>query len=330
MPALPKKVLATYWTYWDGQQLTKLPGAYNTIFLFSAVPVGDPPGTTGVVMWSQNRIPDATFSVNIDAIREAGRCVILSIGGSNAYVRLDTTSRSNAFIASIEQIYSQIGGFDGIDLDIEEGPMYSAQLIYIAQQLKAKYGPSFMVTMPPGPWDSAAASVCATMYRAGAIDLVMPQFYELEGISGETAKISNLVNYINHTWLGVVGGDASKLALGYGISSDVSETMTIASFSSAWTQLAKAHPTLRGVFCWESAGDAATGYAFANAMSPLIGGGIAPQPAPKYQLYTVMTGDTLYRIGRRFSVRWQSIAALNNLASPYTLRVGAVLKIPVA
>ena len=228
MPGLPKRVIACYWTYWNGQPLTSLPAAYNTVFLFSAVPVG----STGAVAWSQDRESALTFNVDVKSLRAAGRCVILSVGGENAYVRLDTTARANAFVASIEQIYLQIGGFDGIDLDIE-GPMYSAQLIYIAQALKAKYGPGFMVTMPPGPWDSAAQLVCHAMNSAGVIDLISPQFYELEGISGETAKILNLVNYVNNTWLPVVDGDASKIALGYGIASAVSETPTLTSFTSA-------------------------------------------------------------------------------------------------
>jgi hypothetical protein len=38
------------------------------------------------------------------------------------------------FIASIGRIHQQLGGFDGIDLDIEGGPVWPDQLSYIAGQ----------------------------------------------------------------------------------------------------------------------------------------------------------------------------------------------------
>lgn len=43
--------------------------------------------------------------------------------------------------------------------------------------------------------------------------------------------------------------------------------------------------------------------------------------------YTVKKGDTLSGIGNKVGVPWATIAKLNNLKSPYTLRVGQVLKL---
>lgn len=45
--------------------------------------------------------------------------------------------------------------------------------------------------------------------------------------------------------------------------------------------------------------------------------------------YTVVSGDTLSRIGTKTGFRWQDIAKLNNISYPYTIRVGQVLKLPV-
>jgi flagellar protein FlgJ len=50
--------------------------------------------------------------------------------------------------------------------------------------------------------------------------------------------------------------------------------------------------------------------------------------AKEVQNYTVKKGDTLYLIGKQFSVRYKTIAELNGIQSPYVLRVGQVLKLP--
>ncbi len=44
--------------------------------------------------------------------------------------------------------------------------------------------------------------------------------------------------------------------------------------------------------------------------------------------YTVVKGDSLWKIGEKYNIKWQDIAAKNNIKSPYTIRVGEVLDIP--
>jgi hypothetical protein len=44
--------------------------------------------------------------------------------------------------------------------------------------------------------------------------------------------------------------------------------------------------------------------------------------------YTVQYGDTLYSIGAKFGVSWQSIASANGIYYPYTIFVGEQLTIP--
>ncbi len=47
-------------------------------------------------------------------------------------------------------------------------------------------------------------------------------------------------------------------------------------------------------------------------------------------IYTVQKNDTLFDIAQSHGVSWQVIAALNNLAQPYTVKPGTQLKIPNA
>ncbi len=46
--------------------------------------------------------------------------------------------------------------------------------------------------------------------------------------------------------------------------------------------------------------------------------------------YTVVSGDSLSRIGSKLGVSWKEIARLNKLNSPYRIRIGQTLKVPGA
>jgi hypothetical protein len=267
---LPSRVFGTYWPSWNGPALSSLPAAYNTVWLFAAVPVGGPPGTTGAVHWSQRRMSAARFNIDLAAIRASGRRVLLSVGGAGSYIRLDTRPRSDAFIASVESIYAQLGGFDGIDFDIEGGTVWPAELVYISRALKSAHGDVFAVTFPPAPWSSADKATCSALHAAGVLDLVAPQYYDLTGLSAEPDRVSHAVSNMETAWLPLVGGDASKVGLGYGLANAVPDTMTLASFASVWAALAAAHPRLRGAYCWQAAADAADGWPFCGTLGPQI------------------------------------------------------------
>lgn len=45
--------------------------------------------------------------------------------------------------------------------------------------------------------------------------------------------------------------------------------------------------------------------------------------------YTVVAGDTLSKIGKKLGMDWKTIASLNNIKSPYSVKVGQVLKLKV-
>jgi LysM repeat protein len=53
-----------------------------------------------------------------------------------------------------------------------------------------------------------------------------------------------------------------------------------------------------------------------------------PTQQPQVINYKVAEGDTLFSISQQFNISWTTLATLNNLKSPFTLKLGQTLKIP--
>lgn len=56
----------------------------------------------------------------------------------------------------------------------------------------------------------------------------------------------------------------------------------------------------------------------------------AEQPAASGETYTVQRGDHLVKIARELDLDWEELAALNELAAPYLLYPGQVLRLPAS
>lgn len=69
-------------------------------------------------------------------------------------------------------------------------------------------------------------------------------------------------------------------------------------------------------------------------VAPVDGGPAEAEPLvaaePVLREYTVVEGDTLSAIGKRFGVKWRDIAALNEIKNPDLIFPGQVFKIPNA
>jgi LysM repeat protein len=44
--------------------------------------------------------------------------------------------------------------------------------------------------------------------------------------------------------------------------------------------------------------------------------------------YKIQNGDTLFNISQKFNINWTTIASINNLSSPFSIKPGQILKIP--
>ncbi|MFI8080326.1 chitinase [Kitasatospora sp. NPDC086009] len=154
-PGLPKHLLTGYWQNFDNtatvQRISDVPAAYDII----AVSFADATGTPGGLSFTLDPAlsaklggyTDAQFKADIAAKKAAGKKVVLSIGGQNGTVSVNSSASATTF-ANTAWALMQSYGFDGIDIDLENGvsATYMGQALHA---LAAKAGSGFVLTMAP-------------------------------------------------------------------------------------------------------------------------------------------------------------------------------------
>ncbi|MBC3910514.1 chitinase [Undibacterium sp. NL8W] len=95
---------------------------------------------------------EAQFIADIKAKQALGKKVVLSLGGQNGSVSVGSDAEATNFANSLYDIMSTYG-FDGIDVDLENGVAQGAPIqTYLpigVKKLKAKVGANFYLSMAP-------------------------------------------------------------------------------------------------------------------------------------------------------------------------------------
>lgn len=159
--------LVGYWHNWNDAQapyleLSEVDPRYSVIAVSFAVPV---PGTTYDMAFSPEETTLATFLADMAVLQASGKKVLISVGGANATVHLDSDMERDVFVSSMLDILSTYG-FDGVDIDLEGssvsvtggtiGEPVDARIIRmidavntIAEQYETANGVPMMLTMAP-------------------------------------------------------------------------------------------------------------------------------------------------------------------------------------
>ncbi len=161
---LPARTIVGYWENWnDGKfiPLRDVPTKYNAVnvsFLETANGDGYTATFTPTAPYTE-----ATFKADVQTLKQRGTPVLISIGGQNGVVKLNTVAQKNTFVQTVRQIIDRYG-FDGIDLDLEgssmsyggnnpdfRNPTQAATLNLIAavRELKTAYGAGFILSAAP-------------------------------------------------------------------------------------------------------------------------------------------------------------------------------------
>lgn len=258
--ALPARVLACYFTGWDtSRKLTDVPLEFNVIYLFNAQNGGTNSGN-GSWTWPFGR--DVT-PAQIQAVRQRGQKVILTVGGAGLGYNYSNRTQSTNCVNSIRAIIAGMGGVDGIDFNnYEAGIGTSAtEMIWIARQLIATYGPDFAITTPAQPNSAEDLALCKAMSDAGVLTYAAPQFYDWSGFNAP-GFISNRIK----DWVKALG--ESKVAIGF--SANYSNGPSMNDCIREWNASVSNHPNLRGAFCWSAQTNLSGGNAWGKTMQSLL------------------------------------------------------------
>lgn len=112
--------LIGYWHNWNDAnapylELADIDPRYTIIDVAFAEPL---PGTSHFMAFSPTGTDQTSFIAQIASLQANGKKVLISIGGANAAVHLDSDQERDEFVSSMLGIISGYG-FDGLDIDLE-------------------------------------------------------------------------------------------------------------------------------------------------------------------------------------------------------------------
>ena len=115
---LPTPAIVGYWESWNAKKLNlkDIDSRYNVIHVSFAElnPLKD----YDVSYSAPLGYTEEVFKNEVAALQAEGKKVIISLGGQNDHVMLDSLAEKNAFVASMNAMVDY-WGFDGIDIDLE-------------------------------------------------------------------------------------------------------------------------------------------------------------------------------------------------------------------
>ncbi|MFC3351415.1 chitinase [Streptomyces echinoruber] len=291
--SVPKHALTGYWQNFDNgatvQKLSDVPPAYDII----AVAFADATTTPGAVGFTLDSAGLGGYTVDqfkadIKAKQAAGKKVVVSVGGQNGTVSVnDATSAAN-FADSVYALMRTYG-FDGVDIDLENG-LNATYMTQALRALSAKAGPSLVITMAPQTIDMQSTSNAYFQTALNIKDIltvVNTQYYNSGSMLGCDGKVysQGTVDFLTALACIQLEGGLSPAQVGLGVpastraagSGYVSPTVVdnaldcLTRGTNCGTfKPSKTYPDLRGAMTWSTNWDATAGNAWSNSVGPHV------------------------------------------------------------
>ena len=291
---LPAHVLMGYWQdFTNGATpltLADVPASYNLV----AVAFGNAGATPGQVTFSLDSglssalggYTDSQFTSDIQTLHSRGQKVILSVGGQNGTVSVTDSASASEFASSVDAIINQYG-FDGVDIDLENGvnPTYMAQAL---EQLQSDVGSSLIITLAPQTIDTQSAGsdyLALALNIKSILTMINTQYYNSGTMNGCDGNVyaegsvdfitalacTELQSGLSASQVGI-GLPASSSAAGSGavdpsVVNNALDCLTSQANCGSFTPSAT-YPDLRGAMTWSINWDASNNYNFANTVAP--------------------------------------------------------------
>ena len=290
---LPKHLLTGYWQdFTNGATPLRL-SAVNSNYTIIAVAFAnaDPANPGGVTFSLDSGLSSALggytssqFSSDIATLHAQGKKVIISVGGQNGAISVsDSTSAAN-FANSVYGLMQQYG-FDGVDIDLENG-LNATYMASALQQLHSKVGSSLIITLAPQTIDMQSTSgdyFQLALNIQSILTVVNMQYYNSGSMLGCDGKVYSQGTEDFLTALACIqlqgGLRADQVSIGVPASTSAAGGGYIApsvvnaaldclatgnncgSFKPSTT-----YPAIRGAMTWSVNWDASNGSNFANTV----------------------------------------------------------------
>ncbi|MET8469761.1 chitinase [Streptomyces sp. NPDC006422] len=293
--AVPAHAVTGYWQNFDNgatvQKLADVPDAYDIV----AVAFADATSTPGAVDFTLDSAglggyTEDAFKADIKAKQAAGKSVIISIGGEKGTIQVNDAASAGNFADSVYALMQEYG-FDGVDIDLENG-LDSTYMSQALKSLAAKAGSGFVLTMAPQTIDmqSTSAEYFKTALAVKDIlTVVNMQYYNSGSMLGCDGKVYSqgtvdfltalaciqLEGGLDPSQVGI-GTPASSSAAGSGyvapsVVNDALDCLTKGTNCGSFKP-SKTYPGLRGAMTWSTNWDASSGNAWSSAVGPHVDG----------------------------------------------------------
>ncbi|AKZ57854.1 Exochitinase 1 [Streptomyces ambofaciens ATCC 23877] len=286
---LPRHAVTGYWQNFNNgaavQRISDVSSQYDII----AVSFADATTTPGAVTFNLDSAGLGGYTVDqfkadVRAKQAAGKKVIISVGGEKGTVSVNDSASAANFANSVYAVMQEYG-FDGVDIDLENGlnPTYMTQAL---RALSAKAGPDMILTMAPQTIDmqSTSGSYFRTALNVKDIlTVVNMQYYNSGSMLGCDGKVYSQGTVDFLTALACIqlenGLDASQVGLGVPASTRAAgggyvapsvvnaalDCLTKGSNCGSFKP-SRTYPDLRGAMTWSTNWDATAGNAWSNAV----------------------------------------------------------------
>lgn len=288
---LPKHVLTGYWQNFDnGATLQRISDVQSQYDLIAVAFADADPSRQGAISFTldptlASRLGGYTaaqFKADIAAKKNAGKKVILSVGGEKGTITVNNSASATAFADTALAVLREYG-FDGIDIDLENG-VSSTYMGQALRSLQSRFGAGMIIAMAPQTIDMQSTSqeyfklalnikdiltvVNTQYYNSGSMNGCNGQVYSQGSVDFITAQACIMLqNGLRPDQVGL-GLPASTRGAGSGYVSPtivknaldcLTRGTNCGSFKPSTTW-----PTLRGAMTWSTNWDALNGNEFSN------------------------------------------------------------------
>ncbi|MCX4698204.1 chitinase [Streptomyces sp. NBC_01373] len=291
--SLPKHAVTGYWQNFNNgatvQKLSDVQSQYDII----AVAFADATTTPGAVTFNLDSAGLGGYTVDqfkadVKAKQAAGKKVIVSVGGERGTVSINDSASATNFANSVYALM-QTYGFDGVDIDLENG-LNATYMTQALLALSAKAGPSMILTMAPQTIDMQSTSNAYFQTALNVKDIltvVNMQYYNSGSMLGCDGKVysQGSVDFLTALACIQLEGGLAPSQVGLGVPASPSGAgsgyVSPSVVNNALDCLAKGtgcgtfkpartYPELRGAMTWSTNWDAAAGNAWSNAVGPHV------------------------------------------------------------